>query len=142
LNFCFSRERHLAEYLYESTGRRRIKMFSILKNEQEVIANLGKSIETIANESISARGDFFIGFSGKSSIPALSLQDCFNSIPQEDPSANISAKLFPKSRLTGASGLSSSATSDTCLRTMRSRLSGERFAFVLINGFATFPRRF
>jgi hypothetical protein len=40
-------------------------MFSIFKDEQEVIRNLGSLIETIANESIAARDTFFIGFSGK-----------------------------------------------------------------------------
>lgn len=40
-------------------------MFSIFKNEQEVVDNLGSLIEKIANESITARDKFFIGFSGE-----------------------------------------------------------------------------
>lgn len=40
-------------------------MFSVSKNEKEVISNLGSLIEKIANESIAARDKFFIGFSGE-----------------------------------------------------------------------------
>lgn len=40
-------------------------MFSIFKDEQAVINELQRLIEKIANESITARDKFFIGFSGK-----------------------------------------------------------------------------
>lgn len=40
-------------------------MFSIYKTESDVIGSLQSLIEKIANESIEARGRFFIGFSGK-----------------------------------------------------------------------------
>ena len=40
-------------------------MLSIFKNEAEVLDKLANLIESIANESIAARGQFFIGFSGK-----------------------------------------------------------------------------
>lgn len=39
-------------------------MFSIFKNEQEVLKKLQDLIENVANDSINARGKFFIGFSG------------------------------------------------------------------------------
>ncbi|CRK87566.1 CLUMA_CG001363, isoform A [Clunio marinus] len=41
-------------------------MFSVYKNEQEVISELQKLIEEKANEAIKKRGRFFIGFSGGS----------------------------------------------------------------------------
>lgn len=41
------------------------KMFSIYKDEQEVISQLQNLIEKIANDSIEARGTFFVGFSGE-----------------------------------------------------------------------------
>lgn len=40
-------------------------MFSIYKTERDVIDSLQGLIEKIANESIAARGKFFVGFSGK-----------------------------------------------------------------------------
>lgn len=40
-------------------------MFSVFTSEQDVINKLQELIETIANESITARGKFSIGFSGK-----------------------------------------------------------------------------
>lgn len=40
-------------------------MFTVLKDEKDVIKNLQSLIEKIAKESITARGEFFIGFSGK-----------------------------------------------------------------------------
>lgn len=42
-----------------------LEMFSIYKDEQEVIDELQSLIEKIANESIEARQKFFVGFSGK-----------------------------------------------------------------------------
>lgn len=49
-------------------------MFSISKNEQETISRLQTLVEQIANESIAARDNFFIGFSGERSkqLPTLS----------------------------------------------------------------------
>lgn len=40
-------------------------MFTVLKDELDVVNNLQILIEKIANESIAARGEFFVGFSGK-----------------------------------------------------------------------------
>lgn len=49
------------------------KMFSVFKTEQEVLKKLQDLIESIANESISNRGKFFIGFSGKTDNKCKSL---------------------------------------------------------------------
>lgn len=40
-------------------------MLTVLKDELDVINNLQMLVEKIAKESIEARGEFFIAFSGK-----------------------------------------------------------------------------
>lgn len=57
-------------------------MHSIYKNEQEVIDKLQSLIKNIANESINARGKFFIGFSGEWELKSnLFVMFCFNKFP-------------------------------------------------------------
>jgi hypothetical protein len=40
-------------------------MFSIYKNEEQLLDHFKNTIEKIATESIESRGQFFVGFSGK-----------------------------------------------------------------------------
>lgn len=100
-------------------------MFSINKNEQETIGNLQALIEKIANESITARGKFFIGFSGKNSKSlfksyAIKLSLTFKVVRSE----NICVSVCPRSTLTGLSGPCFSVTSDTFPKMMPNQRLG------------------